>query len=436
MPVPLPLKYFSIAIICLPGIIGGPMLPHAQDAAAAEAIQLQNSQFLLLEQAKKNSDPGSRIKEHKIMIRRLQEGLVEQKIKVLGSKKQERNLLADLEEIDLRLLDQQQTLAEANKRHEQQNRLLLTKQQDIKQLTASKDENKRHIQARLNAYYQMGTVGLMNVIFSTTTLPELLSFQDHFQSLLQHDRQSINTYLTEIKELTAAMDELVEEEKQLEETKRKLQDEEVHLAATQQEKLHLLGRVNTEKSLYQQAAVELEKAAGELSRTLNDLSKRPAAEKVASAEAGPSPAGQGFAGQQGRLPPPVTGIVVKLFGKSSLAASGVNSFVDGIALTAGEGTPIKAVFDGKVIHSGYLRGYGNMLIIDHGQQYYTLVARAAKFFKDEGTKVTGGETIGVMGKNTALLGEGLYFELRQGSKPLDPLQWLDKSLLTIRTAEP
>lgn len=438
MPNPLPLKTFIIALFFLAAIPGSPLTGHAEKKADAEIINLQNSKFLVLEQAKRDSNPDSRIKEHKIMIRRLQEGLVEQKIKVLGSKTQERNLLGDLEEIDLRLLDQRQELTRTNELHQQQNLLLEDKQQAIKQLLAAKEKSKLHIQARLSAYYQMGEVGLMNVIFSTVTLPELLSFQDHFQYLLQHDQQALNTYLGDIDQLVAARDELVLEGKQLADIKEKLQEEEVRLAATQQEKLHLLDRVNTEKTLYQQAAVELEKAAGQLSRTLESLSNAaaPNSERRDSSNKASPSSDQGFSGQQGNLPPPVAGTVIKLFGESSLtAATGINSFADGIAITAEEGSPIKAVYDGKVIHSGYLRGYGNMLIIDHGQQYYTLVARASEFFKKEGIRVAGGEVIGVMGKNAALLGEGLYFEIRQGSKTLDPMQWLDNALLTVKAAD-
>ena len=93
-------------------------------------------------------------------------------------------------------------------------------------------------------------------------------------------------------------------------------------------------------------------------------------------------------------------------------------------------TEIRAVYDGRVIHSGYLRGYGNLMIIDHGQQYFSLISRAATFNKKEGTKVKSGEIIGVTGEGDPLYGEGLHFEIRKGSTPEDPLLWLKEGFLS------
>ena len=97
---------------------------------------------------------------------------------------------------------------------------------------------------------------------------------------------------------------------------------------------------------------------------------------------------------------------------------------------------IKAVYDGKIIHSGYLRGYGNLMIIDHGQQYFSLLSRAADFYSKEGTKVEKGEIVGMTGDGDPLYGEGLHFEIRKGSKPEDPLLWLKKNSLPEAASTP
>ena len=97
---------------------------------------------------------------------------------------------------------------------------------------------------------------------------------------------------------------------------------------------------------------------------------------------------------------------------------------------------ISAVFDGKVIHSGYLRGYGNLIIIDHGQQYFSLVSRAAEFYKTEGIKVAKGDVIGLTGEGDSLYGEGIHFEIRKGSKSEDPLLWLKEDSLPMEPIPP
>jgi septal ring factor EnvC (AmiA/AmiB activator) len=97
---------------------------------------------------------------------------------------------------------------------------------------------------------------------------------------------------------------------------------------------------------------------------------------------------------------------------------------------------IKAVYDGKIIHAGYLRGYGNLVIIDHGQQYFSMIARIADIYKKEGTRIKQGEILGMTGEVDVLYGDGLHFEIRKGSTPEDPLLWLLKDSLPVISASP
>ena len=81
---------------------------------------------------------------------------------------------------------------------------------------------------------------------------------------------------------------------------------------------------------------------------------------------------------------------------------------------------------GRVVHSGWFKGYGNLVIVDHGEGYYTLMAHLATLAKAEGDEVRAGEPVGTLGETGSLKGPYLYFELRQGTRPLDPLRWLTR----------
>ena len=74
------------------------------------------------------------------------------------------------------------------------------------------------------------------------------------------------------------------------------------------------------------------------------------------------------------------------------------------------------------------------MIIDHGEQYFSLIARAADFYKKEGSRVLTGEIIGITGEGDPLYGEGLHFEIRRGSNPEDPMLWLKEDALQVETA--
>ncbi|MFP4387749.1 MAG: murein hydrolase activator EnvC family protein, partial [Desulfococcaceae bacterium] len=80
--------------------------------------------------------------------------------------------------------------------------------------------------------------------------------------------------------------------------------------------------------------------------------------------------------------------------------------------------------DGEVIYAGWFKGYGNMIILDHGDHYYTLYAHAGELFKGEGDIVRSGEVIASAGHGGAMEGSGLHFEVRHHGKPLDPMEWL------------
>lgn len=96
----------------------------------------------------------------------------------------------------------------------------------------------------------------------------------------------------------------------------------------------------------------------------------------------------------------------------------------GLTFFAGEGTPVKAVYPGKVVFSDWLNGYGLLLILDHGQGYMTLYAHNQSLFKRKGTAVAQGEQIAAVGHSGGLKQNGLYFEVRCRGKALPPLDWL------------
>jgi septal ring factor EnvC (AmiA/AmiB activator) len=100
------------------------------------------------------------------------------------------------------------------------------------------------------------------------------------------------------------------------------------------------------------------------------------------------------------------------------------NFRSGIDIKSERGEPVQAVFAGKVLFADWFKGYGNMLIIDHGNSYCTLYANVEELFKQKGDAVESGEVIATVGDSGSLSGPGLYFEVRHHGKPEDPQLWL------------
>jgi septal ring factor EnvC (AmiA/AmiB activator) len=129
----------------------------------------------------------------------------------------------------------------------------------------------------------------------------------------------------------------------------------------------------------------------------------------------------GFSATRGKLPLPVQGTLAGRFGQ--VRESGQTTW-KGIYLRKAEGTEVQAIAAGRVVFSDWLRGFGNLMIIDHGDQYLSIYAGNEALYKQAGQEVKGGEAIASIG-NTLGVGEpGLYFEMRYRGTPFDPLVWV------------
>jgi septal ring factor EnvC (AmiA/AmiB activator) len=134
--------------------------------------------------------------------------------------------------------------------------------------------------------------------------------------------------------------------------------------------------------------------------------------------------GTGFAALRGRLAWPADGRVVAEYGAQVHPRFGTKTFRNGIDIDVAEGTTITAVAAGNVLYTGWFRGYGNLIIVDHGGEYFTLYAHAANITVHEGDEVKLGQVIGTVGDTGSLQGPRLYFEVRHAGRPQDPAHWL------------
>ena len=133
--------------------------------------------------------------------------------------------------------------------------------------------------------------------------------------------------------------------------------------------------------------------------------------------------GKPFAQLKGKLVLPVKGKVGNKFG--SVRPDSPLRW-KGLLLLAASGHPVKAVAAGRVVFADWLRGFGNLLIIDHGQGYMSLYGNNETLYKQVGDTLRGGDTVAAVGNTGGNEDSGLYFELRHKGKPLDPVKWIKR----------
>lgn len=405
------------------------LLYALQSPVATGAENISNAKSKLLQQQKK--------------AHRLQQGIEEHSKRISQTKKKEGALLSELGQIDSRLQDEQRQLQALNALLGEQEQALHETESKVALVSAEKSGRQGPVQERLAAYYRVGDIGVMNLLFSASSLPELLKFKEYFHRVVQHDEEIINGYRQTLDKLRQARAELLHKKEQLVKTIAGITAQQQKLAFTRAERVTLLNRVKTEKKLYSRAVQEMQDAANDLAETIKKLKKaavqKPApvtkkypnlqSPKKRRPKGRAQPTSSGFAAMKGHLPPPVEGTVITRFGSNIATKFGITTFQNGIDITAESGAEVHAVHDGTVAFAGILRGYGNMVIIDHGGQYYSLSSRIAKLRTEEGVTVKSGQTIGILGNTQDLLAEGLHFEIRYGTTPQDPLPWLDTGKL-------
>jgi septal ring factor EnvC (AmiA/AmiB activator) len=127
-----------------------------------------------------------------------------------------------------------------------------------------------------------------------------------------------------------------------------------------------------------------------------------------------------FGAAKGRLPPPLW-----LDGATrSARLEGAGSGVPGLFFPAPSGTPVHAVFAGRVAYANWLRGFGLLLILEHEGGYMTVYAHVQSLYRRVGDQVTAGEVVAAVGRSGGFRQPGLYFQIRHDGQPLNPLHWL------------
>jgi septal ring factor EnvC (AmiA/AmiB activator) len=273
---------------------------------------------------------------------------------------------------------------------------------------------------RLVALYKLNRLGTLHVLAAAQSVNELVQRKYLLERILDADAQRLARYREDRQRLEDLETHLALQRTELESL---VADHQAQLAALtddRQQRSLLLEEIRNKKELELAAIESLRQSAAELEAIIGDLTRQ-------QAEAGPAPGGVStFEGFRGRLEMPVSGKVVTFFGPFKNTRYNVMNFRSGVDIEAERGEPIRAVFTGRVLFADYFKGYGNMLIIDHGHNYCTLYAHLEELFKQKGAPVERGEVVATVGDSGSLTGPGLYFEVRYLGKPEDPLKWFKK----------
>ncbi|HEX7624024.1 MAG TPA: peptidoglycan DD-metalloendopeptidase family protein [Anaeromyxobacteraceae bacterium] len=267
---------------------------------------------------------------------------------------------------------------------------------------------------RLRARARLGQLSELRLLAASSSLAELVKRRWLWERVVAHDLALLAAGQRALEERERARRAVEAEAGRIAALARAAQERRDELASRREEHRMLLAAVRGERSLHERAAVE---AAGQGSKLAEFVAALPPA-------ASGAPLHTGFAGLRGHLPHPVTGQVEVGFGRVVDPRFETVTLQKGVDIRADGGAEVRAVAPGRVAHAGWFKGYGNLVIVDHGDGFHTLVAHLASMSTAMGEEVEAGALLGTVGDTGSLKGPYLYFEIRERGRSVDPASWL------------
>jgi len=362
------------------------------------------------------ADEPSGLDESRRQLEQVEKRL-EQAITDLAAKKTtERDLNSDLGSIDQQLRRMQRQVDTARKQLDDLDRDISVAQKDLSRVRSEVEALRQLVQKRLVALYKSEEAGVLKTLFSARNLNQLFEDYDFFSRIVRHDHLLLEEFRTKVRQRQVALDHLAMVRNQHQTLASDLKQREGDLRRTQQIKRRFLAAVRKDRSSLNAMIVDLQENATRLTALVDELTS---GAKVPTTTTSISL----FALQKGVLPWPVNGPVKVAFGRNQHPELDTLFESHGIEIGAEMSTAVRAVWSGRVAFAKSFKGYGNLMIIDHDDGYYTLYAQVDRLQKASGDAVGKGEVIAYTGFDGV---DYLYFEIRQGRTPIDPQPWIEK----------
>ena len=334
--------------------------------------------------------------------------------------KQHGSVLKNIEKLDRQLHQHKKDRKRIDHQIQEKDEELATLTSQIQTVDQEIKTHQDSMAARLRLLYTEGRAGYLQTLFSAESFADMAKRVDYVSWVAQREGQLVQQFQENLDRLNHLNEQQIQAREALlalhEETNNTIQN----ISGIKQAKRTVLTSLSREKSLHERTLEDLQRSAEEVDRLVKALDQR---FQQAQARMRQAP---GKGPSLGSFLWPAEGKVVSYFGRQKHPT--FDTFVNkkGIEIKAREGTPIKAISEGTVVYADWLKGYGLVVIVDHGNGFYSLYAHASKLMVKENEHVKAGYQLGETGETGLAQEDTLYFELRKGTTPIDPLKWLAK----------
>ncbi|HTI38755.1 MAG TPA: peptidoglycan DD-metalloendopeptidase family protein [Vicinamibacterales bacterium] len=322
----------------------------------------------------------------------------------------ERTLLVDLRKLELDRQIKIERLASIEHDSAQVQSQLADAEQRAATLAAEVESERPDVEARFVQLYKLGRVGYWRMLLDVDSLRELGRAYRTASALGHIDRERLEQHRRNVAALDAERATLRQRVTELAQLQQQAETARASAARAVAAQTALVKSIDERRDLNAQLTGELQQARDRLQSEVERM------------QAGTSrAAGLPIRPFRGVLPWPADGIPIQRAHRGASAATR-----KGIELSLPAGQPVKSVHEGTVAFADQFTGYGNLVIVDHGDNDFSLYGNLQALAVHKGDRVKAGSTVGSSGRDPAG-NPSLYFELRIDGQPVDPLQWLKRS---------
>lgn len=313
------------------------------------------------------------------------------------------------------------------KQLEMRNNLLTLKidtlSKEILSLETEIEKRRGVLKIRVRDIYKRGKINTFELIFTATSFADLSQRLKYMSVIAKQDKRlfdkvkNLQSVLTQrLKDIKASSEQLALVKKEVEDEKTKLQNDIAN-------KKTFLKQISSETQKQTNIENELKRSEESLQYLINKLR---VAQKKIDTKRDVKEGTHYFEKNKGKVVWPAKGKIISAFGTVRHPKYQTKTLNNGIDIQVSIGDPIYAVYDGDVIYADKFLGYGNVIMIDHGNGYYTLYSHLSSIDVILNQPILAGEVIGKGGDSGSLSGAMLHFEIRKDGKPLNPMNYLKK----------
>ncbi|HYC90633.1 MAG TPA: peptidoglycan DD-metalloendopeptidase family protein [Thermoanaerobaculia bacterium] len=329
-------------------------------------------------------------------------------------RRQAQSVAREIEEVDLELNIRTRELdlanaAEAKLTGEQQ-----AIEGQIAALLPRIEQQKRDLRKRLVVLYRLGSLSYVRLFLALDDEQNPLEAMSMLSYLVTRDARLVSQFQGARQQLASQRQQLADRQSRLRQTRLIVEQRRVAVIAARTEQERVLARLRTEESGAAQQLAALEEKARRLQRLVDVLSQQQRG----------MPTALDIRSVQGALEWPARGKVFERFGRQRNPKFSTYTVNNGLKIEAVAGTQVRAVFQGTVLFSQWFKGYGNLIILDHGNRVFSLYGNLKAPAVAVGDKIATGQPIAGVGESEETGSGHLYFEIRTNNQPDDPQKWL------------